>query len=119
MLSSEIPWNIPRVTRIFRIHTRSFNYFFSCINLLKIYGNLRDFQKLRKHFKTVFEFIRFLKISGKSSEVFGKLRKCLVNFENFGNGSKLFFWSFTIFQSFGKSSKVFGTVRKSSENSRT
>ena len=48
-------------------------------NFSERYGNLRDFRKLRKPFKTVLkEFIRFLKILGKlgkSSELSGSYGK--------------------------------------------
>ena len=84
------------------------NYFISCLNLQKAYGNIRksseisaNFRKLRKRFKPVFEELkRFMKL-----------------LENFENSSKVFFrcvnlWFFKIF---GKSSEIFGNVRKSSE----
>ena len=100
MLSSGIPWNMPRVTCIFRIHTSLWckrrkykwqvacsmisheealhNFFIPCLNLRKTYGNFRksseisgNFRKLRKCFKPVFDLRRFMKIL----EIFGKLRE--------------------------------------------
>ena len=51
-------------------------------------------------------FLRFLKIFGKSSEVFGNLGKIS---ENFGNGSKVIFRCFYDFLKFSEN------LRKSSE----
>ena len=74
-------------------------------NFSERYGNLRDFRKLRKPFKTVLkEFIQFLKILGKlgksseSSRIFGKF------FEN-RNG-------FTFSENLRKCSEIFGKFRK-------
>ena len=57
------------------------------------------------------------KIFGKSSEIFGSVRKFS---ENFGNGSKVIFRCFYDFLKFSenlrKSFEVFGNLRKFSEN---
>ena len=74
MLSRGIPWNMPRVTCIFRIHT-SLYYFIPCLNLWKIYGN---FRKLRKLFKPIIEELYTKKIYenfGKSLAIFGNVWK--------------------------------------------
>ena len=115
MLSSGVPWNMPRVTCIFLIHT-SLYYFIPCQNLRKTYGNFgksseisANFRKLRKRFKPVFEelkrFMKLLENFGNSSKVFSRrfcdllkfsenLRKCS---EVFGNSLKVIFKCFTIF----------------------
>ena len=58
-------------------------------------------------------FLRFFKIFGKSSEIFGSVRKFS---ENFGNCSKVIFICFYDFLKFSenlpKSSEVFGNLRK-------
>ena len=115
------------------------NYFIPCLNIRKTYGNFgksleisANFRKLRKRFKPVFEelkrfmkllenfgnsskvlsrwFLRFLKIFGKSSEVFGNLRKSWENFrklrKRFKSNFQMFLWFFKIF---GKSSEIFGS----------
>ena len=75
MLLSGIPWNMPCVTCIFRIHTSP------CLNLRKTYGNFgksaeisANFRKLRKRFKPIFvelkQFMKLLKNFGNSSKVF-------------------------------------------------
>ena len=111
MLSSGIPWNMPRVTCIFRIHTSLYyNYFIPCLNLRKTYGNFgksseisANFRKLRKRFKPVFE----------------ELKQFMKLLENFGNSSKMFSRCFydllncrKIFGSVRKSSEIFGKLRK-------
>ena len=81
-------------------------------------GNLNDLwdfwktsETVQKCFPNVF---MILKIFGKSSEIFGSIRKCL---ENFGNGSKVIFRCFyDFFKIFGKSSEIFGSIRKCLEN---
>ena len=123
------------------------NYFIPCLNLRKTYGNFgksseisANFRKLRKRFKPVFEerlrndlwnfwktsetvqkcfpnVFMIFKIFGKSSEIFGSVRKFS---ENFGNGSKVIFRCFYDFLKFSenlrKSFEVFGNLRKFSEN---
>ena len=111
MLSSGLPWNMRRVTCIFRIrrvcirrkykwqvaystvsHEKAlYNYFIPCLNLRKIYGN---FRKLRKRFKHVIEELYTKKDLWKFWKIFGNLRKRL---ENFGNSSKVFSNVFMIF----------------------
>ena len=124
MLSRRIPWNMLLVTCIFLVYTLALhNYFIPCLKLRKTYGDLgkssqisANFRKLRKRFKPAFEelkrfmkllenygnssklfsrcFYEFLKIFGKSSEVFGNHRKFS---ENLGNGSKVIFKCFDDF----------------------
>ena len=80
MLSSGIPWNIPRVACIFRIHTSLIK---SLENLRKFSKELEisgNFRKHRKRFKPVFQeplkrFIKILKNLWQSSEIFRKLPK--------------------------------------------
>ena len=100
------------------------NYFIPCLNLQKTYGNFgksseisANFRKLRKQFKSVFQtFLWFFEIFGKSSEIFGSVRKssetCGKLRKRFKSNFQMFLWLFKIF---GKSSKIFGSVRKSSE----
>ena len=88
---------------------------------MKILENLwqssETFGNLLKQFRSVFHRLIFFLIFGKSSEVFGNLRKCL---ENFGNGSKVIFRCFYDFlklsENLRKSSEVFRNLRKFSEN---
>ena len=122
------------------------NYFIPCLNLQKTYRNFRksseismNFRKHRKRFQPVFEELQqfmkllenfgnsskvfsrcllwFFKTFGKSSEIFGSVRKSL---EIFGKLRKRFNSNFQmlllLFKIFGKSSKIFGSVRKSSQN---
>ena len=114
--------------------------FIPCLNLRKIYGNasnplLRNFYYIKKKIyeslekslaifrkfwktsetvqKCFLMFLRFLKILGISSKIFGTVRK---SSENFGSSSKVIFQMFLkFFKIFGKSSEIFGSVRKSSE----
>ena len=129
MLSSGIPWNIPRVTCIFRMcirrkykwqaacstvsHEKALhNYFIPCLNLWKTYGNFgksseisAHFRKLRKRFKPVLRSLNDLWNFRKTSET---VQKCFADV----------LWFLKIF---GKSSEnisleVFGNLRKSLEN---
>ena len=99
---------------------------------LEWYGNLRDFGKLRKRFKNRFLVYTIRKIFGKSSESsdrnfqnnFFKIIKVLkLKFlenlwqcsEIFGNGSKLFYKSFTVQKTFAipeKFRRLFSEVLK-------
>ena len=80
MLSSGIPWNIPRVACIFRIHTSLIK---SLENLRKFSKELEisgNFRKHRKRFKPVFQeplkrFIKILENLWQFSEIFRKLPK--------------------------------------------
>ena len=58
-------------------------------------------------------FLRFFKVFGKSSEIFGSVRKSSKISENFGNGSKVIFRCFYDFLKFSEN------LRKSSENFQT
>ena len=117
MLSSGIPWNMPRVTCIFRIfrafrrvciqrkyksqvacstvsHEKALhNYFIPCLNLRKTYGNFGKSSENSANFRKL----------RKCSEIFGNFRK------TFGNGSKVIFRCFYDFSKFSEN------LRKSSE----
>ena len=121
--------NIPQVKKA--LH----NYFIPCLNLRKTYGNFgkslqisANLQKLRRHFKPVFEelkrFMELLQTSEtvqkcfsdgfydflncrKSSEVFGYLQKLLENFRNASKDVLMIFLNFR---------KIFGNLWKFSEN---
>ena len=81
------------------------------------------FGKLRKQFKSVFQcFYDFLKICGKSSEMFGNFRitsetvqKCLQRFYDFLKFSKIFGNCQNCSKIFGKFPYVIGNVRNGSQ----
>ena len=89
MLSSGIPWNMPRVTCIFRmasVYTKKIQVtsgMFPCLNLWKTYGNVgksseisANFLKFRERFKPILEelkpFMKLLENFGNSSKVFSR-----------------------------------------------
>ena len=132
MLSRGIPWNMPRVTWIFRIHERwvcirrkykwqvacstvshenaLHNYFIPCLNLRKACGNFgksseisANFRKLRKRFKPPLRSLNDLWNFGKTSET---VQKCFQMFYDFLKFS----------ENLRKSSEAFGNIRKFLEN---
>ena len=137
MLLSWIPWNMPRVTCIFRIHTSLYNvgecvyeentsdkwhvprypmrkhcikfYFIPCLNHRKTYGNFGKSSEISMNFQ---------KFQKRFKPIFEELFLKTIE-ETFGKLQKqfksvfqLFLWLFKIS---GKSLEIFGSVRKSLE----
>ena len=94
---------------VFSVYTRAF---IPCPNLQKSYGNFRksleislNFQKLRKHVKSVFEELKrsmkLLENFRNSSKVFSR---CFHDFLKFSENLRKFS---EVFRNFGKTSEMF------------
>ena len=127
MLSSGIPWNMPRVTCIFRVHTSLLgscvykentsdnwhvprtvsnekalhNYFIPCLNLTEILARARKSPRFSKNFGNA---------SNPFSRGFGKLRK------QFRSVFQVIYDFLKSSENLRKSLEVFGNLWKFSEN---